>query len=192
MDERSDIEKLGEAEQYKLQAEFILHKLQANVQVYGTNSAWTAADPADVPLALKYIDRSLENFPDNPAYLNLKALLLIEGSDDREQGMRLMERAAQLAPRDITIQDNLEKLKTAQASQCFIATAAFGTSMTPEISTLRKWRDEKLLTTRRGRWIVTQYYRISPPIAAWVARNTAVRAMIRMALRLLLKYLGRS
>jgi hypothetical protein len=192
MDDRSDIEKLSEAEQYKLQAEFILHKLQANVQVYGTNSAWTAADPADVPLALKYIDRSLENFPDNPAYLNVKALLLIEGSVDREQGSRLMERAAQLAPRDITIQDNLEKLKTAQASQCFIATAAFGTSMAPEVSTLRTWRDEKLLTTRRGRWIVARYYRISPPIASWVARNTAARTLVRMALRIFVRHLGRS
>lgn len=190
MDE-DDIARLGEAEQYKLQANFILHKLQANVQVYGTNCEWTAADPADIPLALKYIDRALEYFPDNPAYLNLKALLLIEGGVDREHGIKLLERAAELAPRDITIQDNLEKLKAAPASGCFIATAAYGTSSAPEVQLLRAWRDDRLLSSRLGEHLVRFYYRLSPPIARAVAQSRTLKATVRLALLPLLRIVKR-
>lgn len=192
MDDPSDLERLHEAQQYKLQAEFILHKLQANNQVYGTNSAWTAADPADVPLALKYIDRSLEHFPDNATFLNLKALLLIEGGVDREAGMRLMERAAELAPRDITIQDNLEKLRASASSQCFVATAAYGSWTAEEVGDLRSWRDDRLLRTAAGRRLVRIYYRVSPPLAGLIADSAVLRGMVRLALRPLVSRLRRS
>ena len=77
--ELTEIEKQQEAEQYHLKALFILHELQANKQVYGSNSALTGAKPANVSLALQYIDRSLDLFPENGVYLNLKAILLWEG-----------------------------------------------------------------------------------------------------------------
>jgi tetratricopeptide (TPR) repeat protein len=177
-----DPKDFAEAEQYKLQAEFILHKLQANLQVYGTNSAWSGADPADVELALKYINRSLEHLPDNPAYLNLKALLLIEGGVDREGGVQLLKRAHELAPRDITIQDNYEKLKAASSSSCFIATAAYGSEWAPEVDLLRAWRDESLLPTRAGRHFVALYYRFSPPVAALISPRPYARAAVRRLL----------
>lgn len=182
MDDLSDPEKTGEAENYHLQATFILHKLQANNSVYGTNSEWTCPDPADIDLALKYLDRSLEHFPDSPAYLNTKALILIEGGRDRELGLKLMERAAQLAPRDITIQDNLEKLRSSQSSGCFVATAAFGSSQTWQVEILRRWRDQHLLSTPFGRAFVDIYYRLSPPIALMVRRHPQLRTVVRYLL----------
>ena len=175
-------EQLAEAEQYKLQSEFILHQLQANVQVYGTNSAWSGAQSADLDLALKYINRSLEYIPDNPAYLNLKALLLIEGGIDPAEGIRLLERAAELAPRDITIQNNLEKLKAAQSSGCFIATAAFGSDQAWQVDVLRVWRDRSLSSSLIGRWFVRSYYRLSPPIATWLTTKPRSRAAVRRVL----------
>ena len=97
-DELKQIGNRGEAEQYHLQAQFILNELQANKKVYGSNSALTGATPANVDLALQYVDRSLELFPDSPVYLNLKALLLWEGKGAKEQAAALLEKAATLNP----------------------------------------------------------------------------------------------
>lgn len=173
------LDDLNEAERYKLQAEFILHEMQANISVYGSNSAWSGARPADVDLALRYINRSLELFPDNPAYLNLKALFLMEGLGQKEAGIKLLERAAELSPRDITIQDNLEKSKS---SQCFIATAAYGSSHAWQVESLRNWRDNVLLKSVFGRRLVLAYYRLSPPMANLVASNRLLQALVRLVL----------
>jgi tetratricopeptide (TPR) repeat protein len=175
-----DIERLDEAERYCLQAEFILHKLQANVSVYGTNSGWTCPDPADVELALKYINRSLEIWPDSSKYLNLKALFLMEGMGDREAGIALLEKAAKLAPDDITLQDNLEKSKTQQ--QCFIATAAFSEDAW-EVRELRNWRDTRLLPNPAGRSFVRLYYKMSPSLGRWLRKKSILRMAVRATLR---------
>jgi hypothetical protein len=180
--DQPDIEKLNEAEHYKLEATFILNALQANLQVYNSNSAWSGAQPADVVLALRYIDRSLEHFPDNPAYLNLKALLLIEGGVDRTKGMQLLERAAELSPRDITILNNLEKLKAAEASACFIATAAYGSAQAWQVDAFRDWRDECLVHSRPGRAFIRLYYAVSPPLARIVSASRTLRSIARWML----------
>lgn len=65
---------------------------------------------------------------------------------------------------------------------CFIATAAFGTAMAPEVKYLRAFRDQYLLTTEWGVWFVNQYYRYSPPMAEWIRAHDAVRAVVRIAL----------
>lgn len=181
-----NIDRLDEAEGYCLQAEFILHKLQANVSVYGTNSGWTCPDPADVDLALKYINRSIEIWPDNPKYLNLKALFLMEGKGDREAGLALLERAAKLAPDDITVQDNLEKSKA--QSQCFIATAAFDQGAW-EVCEFRHWRDRHLSSTGAGRRFIQFYYKFSPSVAARIGKKPTVRKLLRAALRPFADYL---
>lgn len=175
-----ELDRIGEAERYKLQAEFILHALQANVSVYGTNNEWTCPTPADVDLALRYINRSLELFPDNPAYLNLKALFLIEGKGMKSEGIALLERAHQLNPRDITIEDNLQKSK--QSSDCFIATAAYGSGDAWQVCALRAWRDGALTRGRFGRAFVRFYYKLSPPIAAFIGRHPLARAAVRCVL----------
>ncbi len=81
--ELRQIEIRGEADHYHLEAQFILNGLQANNEVFGSNSASTGAIPANVGLALQYIDRSLELFPNDPVYLNVKALLLWEGKGNK-------------------------------------------------------------------------------------------------------------
>lgn len=178
----------GEAEQYQLQAQFILNQLQANKKVYGSNSALTGATPANVDLALQYIDRSLELFSDSPIYLNLKALLLWEGKGLKKEAAALLEKAALLNPRDINIQNNLKTLKS---SSCFIATAAFGTPFALEVDVLRKWRDQRLLTSSGGRRFVAVYYRLSPPLADFIAVRPALRRITRVLLAPFVKKLAR-
>jgi hypothetical protein len=65
---------------------------------------------------------------------------------------------------------------------CFIATAAYGSYMQPEVKLLRRFRDRRLLTNRPGQWLVKQYYRYSPPMADIIAEHDGLRAVSRAVL----------
>jgi hypothetical protein len=74
-------------------------------------------------------------------------------------------------------------VKYAQLSGCFIATAAFGSELEPEVQTLRALRDAAAAASPIARAAVDLYYRSSPPLAALIARSGAARALVRGALR---------
>jgi hypothetical protein len=74
-------------------------------------------------------------------------------------------------------------VKYAQLSGCFIATAAFGSDLTPEVTALRRLRDVATARSGLARAAVDLYYRSSPPLAAVLARSEVGRALVRAALR---------
>jgi hypothetical protein len=65
---------------------------------------------------------------------------------------------------------------------CFIATAAYGSALSPSVSTLRSFRDKYLLRAAWSKWFVQFYYRVGPRYAAVIAGHTALRKMARIAL----------
>ncbi len=65
---------------------------------------------------------------------------------------------------------------------CFIATAAFGSYLAPQVETLRDFRDRYLVKTEMGRKFVSFYYRVSPPVAGYIAEHGELRAATRWAL----------
>jgi YVTN family beta-propeller protein len=67
-------------------------------------------------------------------------------------------------------------------SGCFIATAAYGSALAPEVQTLREFRDRHLATNAPGRAFVRRYYEYSPPLAEAIRENDAARAVVRALL----------
>ena len=68
-------------------------------------------------------------------------------------------------------------------SGCFIATAAFGSDLAPEVATLRVLRDAATSRSALATAAVDMYYRSSPPLARTLARSAVGRAVVRAALR---------
>jgi hypothetical protein len=62
---------------------------------------------------------------------------------------------------------------------CFIATAAYGTPTAQQIDVLREFRDVVLLKSTLGTLFVALYYRLSPPVADFIAGNEVVRTLVR-------------
>jgi len=68
------------------------------------------------------------------------------------------------------------------SSSCFIATAAYGSSLQQEVRYLRAFRDQYLLTNEPGRRFVRWYYRNSPPVADYLRHQEILRQALRTVL----------
>lgn len=65
---------------------------------------------------------------------------------------------------------------------CFIATAAFGSPVEPQVMLLRQFRDRILLPHTLGQRFVEFYYTWSPPIARVIADHAWIRTVVRAGL----------
>lgn len=77
-------------------------------------------------------------------------------------------------------------------SNCFIATAAYGTPLAQEINTLRRFRDSKMEPNLIGRNLILLYYSLSPPLARVIARSKNMKAFVREALKPIIRSLESS
>lgn len=62
---------------------------------------------------------------------------------------------------------------------CFIATAAFGSELEPEVHLLRRFRDRYLVSNPLGQTLVGSYYTLSPGLALLVSQHEPVRQLVR-------------
>lgn len=63
--------------------------------------------------------------------------------------------------------------------KCFIATAAYGSWMSPEVVSFRQFRNRFLLPYSFGKKIVHFYYDKSPPLAQYIAQHETLRSIAR-------------
>jgi hypothetical protein len=66
-----------------------------------------------------------------------------------------------------------------RSSGCFLATAALGTDEADDVVRLREFRDRVLRRSAAGRAFIAVYQRLSPPMAAVVARSLILRCLVR-------------
>lgn len=71
-------------------------------------------------------------------------------------------------------------------SQCFIATATYGSEISPEVALLRYFRDAQVLRTSAGRSFMQAfnafYYGFSPQVASFISANGIVRSSMKVIL----------
>lgn len=77
---------------------------------------------------------------------------------------------------------NIEKSKQSSSSECFIATAAFGSPLARQVEILRQFRDKYLLTNKLGQKFVSWYYRNGPFIAHFIKDKPLLKTTVRLAL----------
>ncbi|MFH7830686.1 CFI-box-CTERM domain-containing protein [Bacillus luti] len=74
-------------------------------------------------------------------------------------------------------------------SDCFVATAAFGTPWEQEIQVLRNWRDNSLRYSTSGRAFIKFYYKRGPIVASLIRKYPILRAPVRVVIRSIVKFM---
>ncbi len=65
---------------------------------------------------------------------------------------------------------------------CFVASAAYESFLDEHVKSLRAFRDQWLLTSPIGKYLVKTYYTLSPSAAQWLKDHHNTRALTRIAL----------
>lgn len=67
----------------------------------------------------------------------------------------------------------------AKKSNCFIATAAYGSALAPEVVILQRYREAKLRQSYLGCWLIYIYEQCSPPFAELIAGHPLIRIWVQ-------------
>ncbi|MDR2201964.1 MAG: hypothetical protein LBP26_04290 [Clostridiales bacterium] len=69
-----------------------------------------------------------------------------------------------------------------QKKGCYIATAVYGSYNRPQVCVLRRYRDERLSATRRGRLLIKIYYALSPALVKMFGAKKTFNAFCKKRL----------
>ncbi len=160
-----------------------------DVKVKPDGGDWTSAYTHDPVQVLRAVALDVCNDPANPA-LN-RCLTMQPGTqiDVDIAGLKQSTKyLVSVTPRDATcsatgptmMADFATPERTfSTVSPCFVATAAYGSPLAPEIRVLRRWRDRYLAGNAPGRMLVAGYYRLGPVLADVVRPRPWLRSLAR-------------
>ena len=75
---------------------------------------------------------------------------------------------------------------------CYVATCVYGSYDCPQVWTLRRFRDDTLGTTRRGRAFIRTYYAISPTVVKLFGNRSCFKKICKKHLDRMVNELNRS
>ncbi len=101
-------EMFASAQHNQLQATFKLNECQAHYTVYNQRLHQVAKD------GLEFINAALEINPNASGYWNIKALLLIDGLGNNEEGLKYLRKALELEPDSIVIKQSIRNVEERQ------------------------------------------------------------------------------
>lgn len=119
------------------------------------------------------------SIPIIPAQFAAHVLIMVDTQDPGDVSVS----ASVVATENDPFVFNNSKQFTLGVDACFIATAAYGTSMHNDVQLLRHFRDDYLQPYSWGQSLVSFYYQTSPPIARFIAQRPWARSLTRSALR---------
>ncbi len=151
----------------------------AQVMEYACNLSPSAERCKD---AIREIDKVFAHSSEWMDYLETE-----DAEDAREELKSIRKNILEIA-KDIDPDFEPENVKTGGGSTstggCYIATATVGEERHPILFTLRKFRDEHLLTNPLGRAFVSAYYATAPYLARVIERSKLLRSL---SMRLVVK-----
>jgi hypothetical protein len=139
----------------------------------------------DVSISLSTVTKDISNFGTASTYS--KVIMIVMNTSSSQDGLAYSvsaDKAGQTSD------------SSGGGGGCFIATAAFGSYLAPEVKILRKFRDAYLISNFKfrisnfkieipnylGRAFVKSYYRFSPPVADYISGHEGLRLITRLTL----------
>jgi len=125
-------------------------------------------------------------------------VVIIEKSEHNQKDDRVIcpHCGKKMVPRLITYQGSIKKSVCPfcggtykDFSKCFIATAVYGSPYATEVIVLLKFRDNYLLNSVAGRFLVKVYYLISPKIVKIIQKSNNTRIILKKFLDYIVKHM---
>jgi hypothetical protein len=135
---------------------------------------WMIGDATGLAAARQFLERHDQDL-----------LLHRHGLDTQEQALLYGISSGKAFSDDYVKQHKdarLQALPQKSSSRCFVATAAYDNCDAPEVLFLRNYRDQVLVRTASGRFLVAVYEVLSPPLAWIIQRSPKTRKVVLLAL----------
>jgi tetratricopeptide (TPR) repeat protein len=146
-------------------------------------------DLGDSAKAMQYYEKTLRLNPlDEFALSNIGATLQDQGK--YEEAIEYYEKALDVNPESVfTLQmerDAKILLEESNGGGCLIATATYGSELSPQVQQLRELRDNQLLNTESGTAFMSTfndiYYSFSPIVADYERENPLFKEVVKLAI----------
>lgn len=163
---------------------FVTHQLAAVDHINPTPLPRLLLTMGRYLLSTTKVDAALKCFENvRSSITRAEARFIPNASDIQQEVNALIRQASGVSSTGTpnTAGKTLQKGGPSQSkSGCFIATAAFGSALAPEVVFLREFRDRVLSRSCLGRWFIRTYYRMSPPLASLISKERFLRAAVRL------------